>query len=46
MAGPDLVTTEVCGQCHSSWLAELEGRVKPTLEKIVRGEPPDVLSDD
>lgn len=46
MAGPDLVTTEVCGQCNNGWLAELEGRVKPTLEKIVRGEPADVLSDD
>lgn len=46
MAGPDLVTTEVCGRCNNGWLAELEGRVKPTLEKIVRGESADVLSDD
>lgn len=46
MAGPDLVTTEVCGQCNNGWLAELESRVKPTLEKLVRGEPADVLSDD
>jgi hypothetical protein len=45
-AGPGLVTTEVCGQCNNGWLAELEDRVKPTLEKIVRGEPADVLSDD
>jgi hypothetical protein len=46
MAGPDLVTTEVCGQCNNGWLAELEGRVKPTLGKIVRDEPADLLSDD
>jgi hypothetical protein len=46
MAGPDLVTTEVCSECNSGWLAELEARVKPTLGKIVRGEPGNVLSDD
>jgi hypothetical protein len=46
MAGPDLVTTEVCGQCNNGGLAELEVRVKPTLGKIVRGEPADLLSDD
>lgn len=46
MPGPDLVTTEVCGQCNNGWLAELEGRVKPRLEGIVRGEPTNLLSDD
>lgn len=44
--GPDLVTNEVCGQCNNGWLAELEERVKPTLGKIVRGEPTTLLSDD
>lgn len=46
MAGPDLVTNEVCGQCNNGWLAELEARVKPRLGKIVRGEPVDLHSDD
>lgn len=46
MPGPDLVTTEVCGDCNSGWLSELESHAKPALGRIVLGEGIDLPSDD
>jgi hypothetical protein len=44
--GPDLVTTEVCAECNSGWLASLEDRAMPALRAIVLGVEADLFSDD
>jgi hypothetical protein len=44
--GPDLVTTGVCGECNTGWLARLESRIKPILTGIVLGQGAELLSDD
>lgn len=35
---PELVVKAVCEGCNSGWMSALEGRTKPFLEPMVRGE--------
>lgn len=44
--GPDLVSTAVCHECNTVWLASLENKIKPILGPMVLGNPTSIASAD